>query len=206
MQGLGDTLWKTNWVVQTYAAARLFEGVPRNAPLGLKLADGHQGYCMHDLLTACAVYQCVWQWVELSILDTSERHGWLVRPVCALGWPIAIGSCCCVQYCCVQYAQARTSERVLFSHWITTVVEKDSWFMGSISVPYCENKGNALVPVIFIPRPCLSRRQTSLLRSPHLRLKSSLNFVLKSKLTCLAHMISPNLYKHSGLETGGLIE
>ena len=69
------------------------------------------------------------------LCDTSERQGWLVRPVCALGWPITIGSCCCVQYCCVQYAQARTSERVLFSHWITTVVEKDSWFLGSIGVP-----------------------------------------------------------------------
>ena len=52
------------------------------------------------------------------------------------------------------------------------------------------HKGNTLVPVIFIPRPCLSRRQASLLRSPHLRLKSFLNFVLKSKLTCLAHMMS----------------
>ena len=29
------------------------------------VASGHQGYCRHDLSTACAVYQCVWQWVEL---------------------------------------------------------------------------------------------------------------------------------------------
>ena len=35
-------------------------------------------------------------------------------------------------------------------------------------------KGNALVPVVFIPRPCLNRRQASLLRSPPLCLKSFL--------------------------------
>ena len=74
------------------------------------------------------------------------------------------------------------------------VIGQPSAHTGRTSQPCLSDvshKGNTLVPVIFIPRPCLSRRQASLLRSPHLCLKSFLNFVLKSKLTCLAHMMSP---------------
>ena len=50
-----------------------------------------------------------------------------------------------VLLCPVLLCPVRTSKDLeacaLFAldhHWITTVVEKDSWFLGSIGVPYCE--------------------------------------------------------------------
>ena len=96
----------------------------------------------------------------------------------------------------IQCEKSTRSEVLACAYWTQQhdpiAIGQPSAHTGRTSQPcLARHKGNALVPVIFIPRPCLSRRQASLLRSPHLCVKSFLNFVLKSKLTCLAHMMSP---------------
>ena len=111
---------------------------------------------------------------ETHISSVIQRNPLIVTP------RIAIASCCCVQYACMdcdrhtigQYAQARTSESVLFSHWPATSVEtrvhvpaRHCRLTGEIHVParHCRPTGEINLPAchcrltgeIHVPaRPC----------------------------------------------------